>query len=1380
MSDEEQRPLPESTIAPKTAANAAQRRRLHRHILRALAGTVLLASICFAALAFWISTDGFQRRLKQVLITQLSEATGGRVEMQSFHWNMWRLEVEIRGLTIHGLEPATDKPYAYLDHGVLDLRLIGLLWPRAGVRSLLLERPSFHLIVKEDGSTNQPTPKRHKKSSNSNAVDTIFDLEAGSVELRQGEVLVNDYSFPLDLSAKELHLTMAYQSALFQKDSYQLHLELANLTMQNGRHAAVKSRITSNIVLYRDAAQLQQLELVSSEKTLHIQGDLIHFAKPVWHLNADGEADLREVEAIIQEEGMRGGIATIHGRVEGHSATFLANADVKVKDAAYSREGAHIFGAALTAHLLMTDQDIDVDGIEVRLRDGGSARGEVKIHRWDIPKLGSIRLHPHDKPIVRTASVYGIADGVSLQQTMQIVGEGAYRDLGFRSNIYGTALVEWTRDATDLTVKADAELRAPAGGKGVPLEGFARGTYIDLPGRVDVDRIELRTPASEIHASGPLGVYPTNQRSAINVSVVTQDLNEFNTLLGLSEGLTDERAATAKSPIALHGTAQFNGKMIGSFDEPAVNGLLEAQDVTVPLASISPAVGKQTAFLHWDHVLFRGEAGVDRIHIDDGQLTEGASRLSVHGTLDALREPKKIPQFDQHSKLDATLELTNFDRQRLADIAGLPGNNSGKIQARVKAHGVVDQLDGSFSLTLPGGLLAGEPIHKATAEGGVSGTTILLRSLEVNQNGGSLKAAGTYDWRNQYYKGHANITQIDLEHLASLQSLKTKLTGRLTAEAYGEGRINQPQATLKAHLEGLSIDGSTLGSPDAVVTLNGEMLAYQVKSAFNAAQIEAVGTTQRDKDWTTHAKVDFTGFALQPLLNLDQAPGGEGSLTATGSIRMAGPLKRLREMNGDAVLQQLAVEARGVHLKNDGAIQARLQDGALRMQTAHITGEGTDLRIGGSIGLLGDMPLALDAGGSVNLKLLETADHDLSASGLMKFKLNATGSVRNPSLSGQVEFQNSSLALQDMPNGLSQMNGMLEFRDGRLVVKSLTALTGGGQLRFGGSLTYHGGLYADLTATGSNVRIRYPQGISSLADANFRLQGPQNNLLLSGNVLITRFSVNPDLDMASLAGAAVSNTTIASSSAPSNHIRLDVHISSAPQLSFQNSYAKLAGDVDLRVRGTVASPSILGKVSLTEGSGTFNGTKYQLQHGDIYFTNPVRVEPLIDLTATAQVQEYDISIVVHGTPDRMNVSYRSEPALSQVDVIGLLAMGRRQDEQRLNAQQQVTSVVNPSTDALLGSALNATLSNRVRKLFGTATVKIDPTVVGTMGNTTARVTVDQQVGKNVIITYAANVNTTAQQFIQAEIQLNRTISLVAVRDETGVASMVIRIKKRYR
>ena len=61
---------------------------------------------------------------------------------------------------------------------------------------------------------------------------------------------------------------------------------------------------------------------------------------------------------------------------------------------------------------------------------------------------------------------------------------------------------------------------------------------------------------------------------------------------------------------------------------------------------------------------------------------------------------------------------------------------------------------------------------------------------------------------------------------------------------------------------------------------------------------------------------------------------------------------------------------------------------------------------------------------------------------------------------------------------------------------------------------------------GKGVRIRYPQGVSSLADATLHLQGSQNNMLLSGNVLITRFTVSPDLDFAALAAQANSAQTI--------------------------------------------------------------------------------------------------------------------------------------------------------------------------------------------------------------------------------------------------------------
>ncbi len=210
----------------------------------------------------------------------------------------------------------------------------------------------------------------------------------------------------------------------------------------------------------------------------------------------------------------------------------------------------------------------------------------------------------------------------------------------------------------------------------------------------------------------------------------------------------------------------------------------------------------------------------------------------------------------------------------------------------------------------------------------------------------------------------------------------------------------------------------------------------------------------------------------------------------------------------------------------------------------------------------------------------------------------------------------------------------MEFNQNRLEVRSLTAMSGGGQLSVGGYIGFQHGLYADLSATGKSIRIRYPQGISSLADANLRLQGPQNNLLLSGNVQVTRFAINADLDMAAFAAASSSVQPIVSPDAPSNHIRFDVHLTSAPQLNFQNAYAKLAGDADLHLRGTLASPSLLGRISLTEGSTSIGGTKYDLQRGDIYFNNPVRIQPNIDLDATARVEDYDITLGLHGTPEK--------------------------------------------------------------------------------------------------------------------------------------------------
>jgi translocation and assembly module TamB len=207
---------------------------------------------------------------------------------------------------------------------------------------------------------------------------------------------------------------------------------------------------------------------------------------------------------------------------------------------------------------------------------------------------------------------------------------------------------------------------------------------------------------------------------------------------------------------------------------------------------------------------------------------------------------------------------------------------------------------------------------------------------------------------------------------------------------------------------------------------------------------------------------------------------------------------------------------------------------------------------------------------------------------------------------------------------------------------------------------------------------------------------------------------------------------------------------------------------------------LLGRVTITQGSALIAGTRYDLERGDITFTNPVRIEPIVDLSATAHVEDYDISLGLHGSPQKLSVSYRSDPPLPEADVVSLLALGHTSSQQRLyTQQQQEQTLVNP-TDALLGEALNATMSNRVQKLFGAGSVKVDPNYLGAFGNSTSRVTVQEQFGRVVTLTYATDVNTTSEQLLQAEVAINRHVSLVVARDESGVFSMVVKATRRYR
>jgi translocation and assembly module TamB len=692
-------------------------------------------------------------------------------------------------------------------------------------------------------------------------------------------------------------------------------------------------------------------------------------------------------------------------------------------------------------------------------------------------------------------------------------------------------------------------------------------------------------------------------------------------------------------------------------------------------------------------------------------------------------------------------------------------------------------MNGSGHLSLMKGVAYGESYDSAVGDLTAHGQDVEVTDLLLKLHGMQIAGNGGYDMGTEHVHGHIEGQNLLLSKFDIVRRENLNADATLNIVADANGTLKEPGLKANLRLAGITVKGQPMGDAVADVHTQGQTMYLTANSTIVGAKLNATGQVQLTGDYETQAKLTLTGLDIGKPLSMFGSSALKAQSDIDGTVTVNGPLKTPKELNGTAEFNPVDVKLQGIELKAAEPLKASLRDGTATLEQIHITGQDTNLQFSGTAQLFGSTDpkggkLNVKGSGSVSMALLHTFRPDLITSGKVEFTVAAGGQVKNPALTGKVQFDDVNVAMDGIPNGLNKMNGTLVFNEDRLQVQSLTATTGGGQLKIGGYIRYRNGLFADLTATGDVVRVRL-YGLSATATTKLRLQGSADSAQLTGTVLLTRFGIGPDVDL-----AAFSSTGGVSAppdpNALSNKIRLDVRITSSPQLDFQNSYAKLAGTVDLTIRGTVATPSVLGRIQITDGSATFAGTKYQLQRGDIYFTNPVRIDPIIDLDATAQVENYDITVGLHGTMTNLKPTYRSEPPLSEADVFALLALGRTQEEAQIYQEKQAQAGTDPTTSALLGGALNATVSNRVEKLFGVGSVKIDPAFVGTLGNSAARITVQQQLSKQITATFATNVNSSAQQLIQLQYDLNHNMSIVVTRDESGVFSIVYKLRQRYR
>jgi translocation and assembly module TamB len=759
------------------------------------------------------------------------------------------------------------------------------------------------------------------------------------------------------------------------------------------------------------------------------------------------------------------------------------------------------------------------------------------------------------------------------------------------------------------------------------------------------------------------------------------------------------------------------------------------------------------------------EATPSKLVVSNGTLVSAhRGRASFSATV-ALQDWSYLPA----NAIKANLSVQQMSIADLERLANAQYPVSGDLSATIALSGSQINPEGSGTLQVSNAVAYGELIDTFKAKFNADRASI-HSSLNVALAAGSANAELSFASKTKAYTVRLNAPAIVLQKLRFVQVKNLPMTGTVTVSATGSGTLDNPQFTAQLQLPTLTVRDKSITGIKAELGMADHKANFTLNSEVVNASVRAHGQVSLTGDYYTEVSIDTTKVPLDVLLatyvtSLPQGFQGETEFHAT----VKGPLKNRSQIEAHLTIPTFNATYQALQIGAAGPIRADYANSVITIQPAEMRGTGTSLRVQGNFPLAGNSQPSLTAQGTMDFRILQIVSPDLQSSGVASLEVHATGSAQHPNVNGQVRLQNVAVIQPGAPLGVEKLNGTLDIDSERVHVSNFAGQVGGGNLSASGSITYQPSLAFNLAMEGNSIRLRYPDGLRSVLDAKLTFTGTKESSTLNGRVLIDSLSFTPDFDLAKFGDQFSSNVTTPAQPGFADTVRLAIAAQSKEDLSASSSQVSIEGSANLRVGGTAANPVITGRTDLTSGELFYRNARYQLQHGIITFADPNQTQPVLNISVTSTIEQYDLTLNLRGPLDKLTTSYVSDPPLATADIINLLALGQTTSE----------SSASQSTDSMIASQAAGQFSGTVQKLAGLSSLQIDPLIGGNNANPSARIAVQQRVSKNFYFTFSTDVSQPGSEIVQGDYQVTRRWSVSVARQEAGGVSAEGRFHTKF-
>lgn len=1319
-------------------------RRRWKWLAGGLAG-LLLAALGAGVLV--LRSDWFREQVRRKLIEVTEQATGGRVELVRFHYDWDAMTARVEGFTLQGLEGEAREPLVRIPELTLAIHIRSLVRQDVELRRLVVVRPAVHVYVDEEGNTNLPKPRRSE--SKTNVIEDLLRLRVGQLEVQDGRAHYDSRVIPLEARAEGVgvRLTLANVERL----DYELKVARFDAGPEKGLVLEARGALEAQRVTVETARVIRQ------GTRLELSGTVEDFKAP----RVAGEARVSGPVAEWPELVLAGGTARGVAKFTWSEAEGLrARGQVSGEGLRLALEDFAVDGARLATEYALQGDELDLTGTRLEAL-GGAWQGTVRMRGWERLELA------------------GEAANLSVRRIMAAVRQPEFP---WEARLSGPLSFTTRVGSGGLTgsVARGAIRVAPVEGE-VAVGGEVGAEWRQAANQVVIEMAQLTTASSRLNVTGVLG-------ERVEAGLFTTHPQDLEPVLAL---ITGEPVAI---PLTLRGgSLQVQAVVEGSLETPRLEG-----DVKVTQA-------------HWEDLTLTEAAGHFRLNeaelrVDRLNLLQNGGRLQGRVRL-GLKE-WKLPA---DAALEAALQVRALRLSEVARLTGFKMALDGTLDATLEAAGTLDQPRGSVQWQARQVVIGEERFSRLSGRlKAGSGETLRLDG-DVSLDAAIVALNASYrhpagDWRNGEGAVRLKSKGFRLAQSEMIHQQRAGLDAALTLEGEAAVKVTNGQVQLRR------LDGFV--ALDSIRDRQRDLGAMRLESRTAQAGLEVAlsgkvdgtplmgsATVGLDRRYPARGSLRLEKLPLASIADWagEGAPRLEGALDARLDWR--GNLAEPERLSATLTIPRFEVSPPGqgttatdFTLRNAGPLQMDIDREGLQVRSVRLVAKETSITVAGVYSFQSRTPWDLSLSGRINLGVLSSIEPDLQGTGVAQISANLRGAAGDPQVSGRMAIQDASLYLRGVSNGVEKANGTIYFDRDRASIESLTAVTGGGTVALGGFVGFGRGEWSyRLQAKAKDVRVRYPEGVSTTVDADLSLTGSQNASLLSGLVTVQRSGFSSRGDFASLvAGSGNPIPVPATQNELLRNLQFDVRVRTSPNATFQTDYTQdLQTEADLRVRGSLAKPVILGSVMVNQGEINFFGNRYTISRGEVLFYNTATIQPSINLDLETRIRGVVVYIGVSGPLARLNVNYRSEPPLQSREILALLTVGRAPTAtstglqgQGLNppAQQSGagTNMLAEASNTLLGGALSASVSSRVEKFFGVSRIKIDPNVTGVENIPQARLTIEQSLSRDITLTFSSNLSRSSQQIIRLEWDLSRQWSAIAVRDENGAFGVDFLYRKRFK